>query len=209
MNKSLSPAERVLFEVAADAKLNELRAKLAEFDGRLRAVQKDIADDLRIFNAQQESSARSTDPSALGFDLETLVRPVDTETLLDRIRKKRGEEARLADALRIVRRLLSQGEQAAYDKSFEQHLVAHQVRLGARSIDALLTVAEVAIEERALRAPLRAVSQFERADTQAVHQLPVGVIRERLEMLKRHGYEPPAEQLRRLEALERDELQWL
>ncbi len=205
-----TPAEQVIAAVSVDPAVRQLRAKHDEFDARLRGVQQEITDALQVLNAQSEERKPVTLTSGGALpevDLDSLVRPSirNIESLRDNIRRMRSEELELADALRVVRRMLRQREIAAYYEGFEHHLIPEQLRLGGRSIDCMLDGAEVLLEERALRAPLRAVSHFETADVWAVHTFPIGMIRERLDRLQKRGYAPPAEQLRRLEAVERGE----
>ena len=208
MNKP-SPAQQVIADVASDAAVIRLRAKQHEFDARLKSTKEAIDDALRILTAHtqpRQPMTVSADGALPEFDLDTLVRPTgNIESLRDEIRRKRSEESELAEALHVVRRMLRQRETAAFYEGFERHLIPEQVRLGGRSIDCMLDGAELMLEEQALRAPLRTVSHFETADVWAVHTFPIAMIRERLERLQKRGYTPPAEQLRRLEAIERGE----
>lgn len=201
-----TPAQRVIDTVERDTSVIQLRAKFADFERRLQAIQDEIADDVALLNATAKSQAEAMTNEERLAAIEAGTRPTKSiEAMRDHIRERRIAENECAEGLRIVRVMLKQREDACYYAAFQQFLCAEQVAIGAHALDHMIEMAELSLQDRELRAPLRAVGRFDVADIWAVHPMSSSMIRSRLEILQRHGYAPSAKQLRRIEAIEKAE----
>jgi len=200
MNKSA--AHDLVNAIATDPTLCRLRDQQAVTEAKLSTTQREIAEALVQL---QVVRAGAGVPLSTEDYLATLERPVATvESLQEFIRRKRIDEGQFSEGQRTLRRMISQRESAA----FYEHLPIlqrEQIKIGGRVLDTMIVLCQQWLEERELRAPLKAISRFETADCWCSHPMTTAMIREKLRHLEQHGYQASSEQLRRLEALERSE----
>jgi len=200
MNKSAG--QDLVATINSDPMLRRLREQQAVIETKLAATQREITDALAELQAARTPATGT--PSAEDY-LATLERPVATvDSLREHIRLKRLDEGQLSETARTLRSMILRRENAAFYEAlpaFQQE----QVRLGGRVLDAMMALAQLWIEERELRAPLKAISKFEAADCWASHPMTPAMIREKLTHLEQRGYKASGEQLRRLKDLERFE----
>jgi len=199
------PAQRAIDTVACETTVAQLRTRLAELEGKLVAVQDEIAAALRDLQDHlklKASTTEASDEALISGNIDALLQPHQTvDSLRELIRQRRRNEADLAEGVHVVRTRLRQREDAAYDAALRAEVVPEQLKIASSVVDNLLRLCELWSEERQLRDPLYTVGRFDRSDIWATQAVDPGSIRERVERLAGWGYQPTSEQRRRLEAL--------